>query len=317
MAGAIEALFTAPEPMGETHALLVVHRGVLVAERYGPAHDERSELVSWSTAKSMTHALVGSLVRDGKLDVAAPAPVPAWQAPGDPRRAITTDHLLRMCDGLDFTEDYVDERVSHVIEMLFRAGKGDVAGYAEARPLAHPPGSVWNYSSGTSNIVSAIVGRAVGGGAEGMLSFMRRELFDRIGMVSATPRFDAAGTFIGSSFVFATARDFARFGLLYLRDGLWEGERLLPEGWVDYARTPTAVSKGEYGAHWWLALDGSGIFHASGYRGQYIALDARRDLVVVRLGGSTPAQRGNVLRALAGVVRSFPERQSSQARTRD
>ena len=102
------------------------------------------------------------------------------------------------------------------------------------------------------------------------------------------------------------ARDFARFGLLYLRDGLWEGERVLPEGWVDHARTPTPPSNGEYGAHWWLALDGSGIFHASGYRGQYIAVDPGRDLVLVRLGNSTPEQRGHVLRSLAEIVRSFP-----------
>jgi CubicO group peptidase (beta-lactamase class C family) len=222
-----------------------------------------------------------------------------------------------MCDGLDFAENYVDERASDVIDMLFQSGKADVAGFAEARPLAHRPGTVWNYSSGTSNVVSAIAGREVSGGAEGMLAFMRRELFDRLGMASAKPRFDEAGTFIGSSYVFARARDFARFGLLYLRDGVWEGERLLPEGWVDYARTPVAVSDGRYGAHWWLALDGSGIFHASGYRGQYVAIDPRRDLVVARLGNSTPAQRVNVLRALAELVRAFSDAQASQARTRD
>ena len=307
MARALEALFGPPHRTGQTHALLVVHRGVLVVERYGPEHDPTSELISWSTAKSVTHALVGILVREGRLDVAVPALVPAWQSPGDPRREITTDQLLRMCDGLEFSEDYVDERVSHVIDMLFHAGKNDVAGYAEARPLAHEPGRVWNYSSGSSNIVSAIVGRLVGGGADGMLAFMRRELFDPTGMASARPRFDAAGTFIGSSFVFARARDFARFGLLYLRDGVWDGARILPEGWVDYARTPTEVSRGEYGAHWWLALDGSGIFHASGYNGQYVAIDPRRDLLVVRLGASTTDQRGQVLRALAELVRSFPE----------
>ncbi len=125
-------------------------------------------------------------------------------------------------------------------------------------------------------------------------------------MKSATLRFDDAGTWIASSFVFATARDFARFGTLYLRDGVWEGGRVLPMGWVDYARTETPASSGWYGAHWWRSLDGSGRFHASGYRGQYIVVDPARDLVLVRLGGSEPEQRPNVKRLLLEVVESFP-----------
>ncbi len=294
------------ETTGETHAVVVVHRGVLVAERYGPEHGPDVPGCSWSMAKSITHALVGIAVRDGALDVDAPAAVPAWQGDGDPRRTITLEHMLRMCDGLDFVEVYVDEGISHVIDMLFREGKDDVAGYAESRSLAHEPGKVWNYSSGTTNIITAVLDRSVGGGRDGMLEFMRRELFDRIGMGTAEPRFDAAGTFIGSSFVFATPRDFARFGLLYLRDGLWNGERVLPEGWVDHGRRLTAPSAGEYGAHWWLAMNGSGIFNASGYNGQYIIIDPSRDLVVVRLGASTPEQRVHVVGALAELVRAFP-----------
>jgi CubicO group peptidase (beta-lactamase class C family) len=180
-----------------------------------------------------------------------------------------------------------------------------VAGYAEARPLAHEPGTFWNYSSGTSNVVSAILGRALGGRAP-VDAFLHGRLFDPIGMKSAAPRFDAAGTFIASSFVFATARDFARFGLLYLRDGIWDGARVLPPGWVDHARTPTPASFGQYGGHWWLATDGSGIFHGSGFRGQYIAVDPTRDLVLVRSGDSTPEQRGQVLRSLRRAVECFP-----------
>ena len=303
-----ERVFAEPdcEATGETHALLVVQRGAIVAERYATGVDADQTLISWSMAKSILHALVGILVRDGKLDVHASAPVPAWQETGDPRRAITLDQLLRMVDGLDFFEDYVDGQLSHVIDMLFQTGRDDVAAYAEARPLAHPPGTLWNYSSGTRNIVAAIAGRAVGGGEAGMRAFMQRELFDRLGMRSAKPRFDAAGTFIGSSYVFATARDFARFGLLYLRDGVWEDGRILPEGWVAEARRATPASAGEYGAHWWLALDGSGIYNASGYRGQYIVVDPSRDLVLVRLGGSTPEQRVDVVHGLAEIVRCFP-----------
>jgi CubicO group peptidase (beta-lactamase class C family) len=213
-----------------------------------------------------------------------------------------------MVDGLGFVEDYVESPIdaSNVIEMLFGSGKNDVAAYAEACPLLHEPGSVWSYSSGTANIVAALAGRAVPGGAQEMAAFMRRELFDRIGMSSAAPRFDPAGHFIGSSFVFATARDFARFGLLYLRDGIWEGRRILPPGWVDHGRKVTPASKGEYGAHWWLATDGSGIWNASGYNGQYIVIDPSRDLLVVRLGASSPEEKGEVVRALARLIQTFP-----------
>ena len=295
-----------PGSHGETLALLVVHRGRLVLERYAPGKGPGDTFVSWSMAKSILHALVGVLVGEGRLEPLAPAPVPAWSAPGDPRREIQLEHLLRQVDGLDFVEVYEDGQRSDVVDMLFRAGKDDVAAFAEARPLAHAPGSVWNYSSGTSNIVSAIVGRTVGGGSVGMEAFMRQALFDAIGMKSATARFDAAGTFIGSSYVFATARDFARFGLLYLRDGVWDGRRVLPPGWVDHARRETPQSAGWYGAHWWLALHDPGIFTATGFNGQYVAVAPARDLVLVRLGISSPLQRPNVIRDLREIVESFP-----------
>lgn len=291
---------------GETLALLAVQGGRVVAERYAPGNDSATTFISWSMAKSITHALVGVLVGRGRLDPGAPAPVPRWQAPADPRAAITLEHLLRQVDGLDFVEVYEDGQRSDVIDMLFKQGKDDVAAFAESRRLAHRPGSVWNYSSGTSNIVAAIVGRAVGGGREGMQAFLHEALFDPLGMRSATVRFDAAGTFIGSSYVFATARDFARFGLLYLRDGIWAGRRILPEGWVDHARTPTPASDGQYGAHWWLAGHDPGIFAANGFNGQYVVVVPERDLVVVRLGVSTPEQRVPIVLGLRRLIEAFP-----------
>jgi CubicO group peptidase (beta-lactamase class C family) len=296
----------APESHGETLALVAIHRGRLVFERYAAGRGAADTFPSWSMAKSITHAAIGILLGEGRLALEAPAPIAAWQGDGDPRREITLEHLLRMVDGLDFTEVYEATGRSDVIEMLFGTGKGDVAGYTIARPLAHPPGRYWNYSSGTSNVVSAIAGAAVGGGREGMEAFLRHALFDPIGMRSAQPRFDAAGTFIGSSFVFATARDFARFGLLALRDGVWDGKRVLPAGWIDHARTPTPESFGQYGAHWWLALDGTQIFTANGFQGQYIVVDPERDLVLVRLGVSTPTQRAAVIRDLRSIVGAFP-----------
>ena len=291
---------------GETHALAVIWRGRLVLERYGGEHGPESALISWSVAKSILHSLVGLLVRDGKLAPRTRADVQDWRAPGDPRAAITLDALLRMSSGLAWCEDYVDAGKSDVIEMLFGRGKDDVAAFAAESALAHPPDTVWCYSSGTSNLVSSIAGRALGGGEAAVWSFLRRELFERIGMRSATARFDAAGTWIGSSFVFATARDFARFGLLQLRDGIWDGERVLPAGWVDYARTATPGSNGEYGAHWWLPLEGDGIFSANGYQGQYVYVAPAHDVVAVRLGASTSDQQPLVKAWLAELVRRFP-----------
>ncbi|MEZ5946488.1 MAG: serine hydrolase [Hyphomonas sp.] len=300
----------APADMGETHAFLAVQGGKIVAERYWRDFTHESTFPSWSEAKSITQALVGILVRDGKIDIHAPADVPEWSAPGDPRGAITLDQLLRMSSGMKFAEDYVDAGVSDVIEMLFGSGSTDVAHFAASLPLAHEPDTVWNYSSGTSNIVSRCAARALGVSGDDFRDFMFRELFDPLGMTSPLPKFDAAGTFIGSSFCYCTARDFARFGLLYLRDGIWDGQRILPEGWVDYSRTPTpAVPETEalgYGAHWWLGMAGPGSFSCNGYEGQYTVLVPEKDLILVRHGKSPIEQKEVVQAWMADVARCFP-----------
>jgi CubicO group peptidase (beta-lactamase class C family) len=260
-------------------------------------------------AKSVTHALAGLLVLDGKLDLHAPADVPEWRSAGDPRGAVTLDQLLRMSSGLKFTEAYVPGEPSDVIEMLFGTGQADTAAFAASFPLAHPPDDFFSYSSGTTNIVSRCLARALGGSGAAFEAFMRERLFDPLGMTSATARFDAAGTFIGSSFVFATARDFARFGQLYRQDGVWEGRRLLPEGWVRYARTPTFQQEGcidgPYGAHWWLDLAGPGSFSANGYEGQYIVVSPHRDLVLVRHGVTPEADQPLVQAWLAELATLF------------
>ena len=283
----------APEALGETHAFLAVQSGQIVAERYWRDHTETDTYPSWSKAKSITHALIGILVRAGKIDIHAPADVPEWQGADDPRREITLDQLLRMSSGLKFAEDYVDAGVSDVIEMLFGAGADDVAAHAANFPLEHTPNSHWSYSSGTTNIVARCAARALAEHGEAFRAFMFRELFTPLGMTSPLPKFDAAGTFIGSSFCYCTARDFARFGLLYMRDGIWNGQRILPEGWVDYARSPTPTPPDEpldYGAHWWLGLCGPGSFSANGYQGQFTVLIPSHDLILVRHGNSTIEQ---------------------------
>lgn len=295
--------------LGETHALLIVQQGRIVVEHYGRGHTADNAMPSWSKAKSITQALIGILVRNGRLDIHTPAPVSEWQTPGDPRQEITTDQLLRMSSGLAFREEYDPSHPSDVIEMLFGEGQSDMAGFAARFALAHPPGSCWSYSSGTSNIVARIAGQAVGGGAAEFKTFMQRELFEPLGMKSPVPEFDAAGTFIGSSFCNATARDFARFGLLYLRDGVWENARILPEGWLDYSRTATPqppdpeASLG-YGAHWWLGLAGPHSFSANGYEGQYTVIVPDLDLVLVRHGKSEP-QKDAVQAWIGNVVDCF------------
>lgn len=293
-----------------TYAVVVIHRGRLVAERYAghlehfDAPDEpigpTTPLLSWSMAKSMLHALVGMLVAEGRLDPEAPADVPLWQVdPDDPRRHITLGQLLAMRDGLDFLEDYVDGDRSDVINMLFGDGRDDVATFAADRPLAAPPGERFNYSSGTTNVISGIVARLLGPG-EPYEAFLQERLFDAIDLPSARATFDPAGTFIASSFVYATARDFARFGLLYLRDGVWDGRRLLPEGWVDTARRQLSTDPENgngYGWQWWVRAgdEHHGTFWAQGYEGQSIVVCPGLDLVLVRLG-KTPAERSIPLR---------------------
>jgi CubicO group peptidase (beta-lactamase class C family) len=291
----VDELFEDTDRYGTTYGVAVVQGGRLLLERYGGAlpHLDRppepvgptTPLLSWSMAKSVLHATVGVLVGEGRLALDEPPGVPGWT---DERRTITLDQLLQMRDGLQWAEDYVDAGVSDVIEMLFGSGQDDVAAYAEARPLAHPPGRVFNYSSGTSNIVAATLGRTVGTG-EAVREFVLDRVLRPIGMGSADPRLDAAGTFVGSSYVYATVQDWARFGTLHLRDGVWDGRRILPEGWVDHGRRvrsedPTDGSL--YGAHWWidqLDLD-RGTFRASGYEGQAVAVCPALDAVAVRLG---------------------------------
>ena len=298
-------------------ALVAVHRGRIVAEAYGPDITEDSTLISWSMGKSITQAMAGLLTLDGALDVDHPAAVPRWA--DDDRSTITTRDLLRMTSGLEFVEDYVDDQVSHVIEMLFGSGKADVAAFAESFPLIHMPGTRFNYSSGTTNIVSALCGRLIAGAdgspaaqsdAAAVEGYLSERLFGPLGMTSAVPKFDDAGTFIGSSFVYATARDFARFGYLYLRDGVWEDQRLLPEGWVDAARTPIEPDVHEvrwYGEHWWLWDDTTAAFACQGYEGQFIVVVPSRDLVVVRLGTTDISRNPDVRAWIAEIIECFPE----------
>jgi len=263
-------------------------------------------------SKSVMNALVGVLVREGRLRVDAPAPIPEWQRTGDPRARITIGHLLQMRSGLAFEENEASPR-SDVMRMLF--GTGDIARFVTSRGVAFAPGTHWQYSNAGTNIIAAAI-RSVLRDPETYLTFPRRELFDPLGMSSAVLETDAAGTFIGSSYLYATARDWARFGTLYLRDGVWNGTRILPEGWVEYTRTPSpADGSSRYGAHFWLEIppEYAGVdprlpvpaLHAVGHEGQFVTIVPSRDLVIVRLGRTRHPQAWDHARFVRDVLISL------------
>lgn len=315
LAQLLDRAFSEPEPddLERTNAVVIVQHGAIVAERYRPGVAPDRAFISWSMAKSITNCLIGILVRDGKLDVSRPMPVKEWSA-GDPRRRITIDQMLRMVDGLRFREAehlgdgsvrYYPADESDVIPMLFGAGKDDVAAFAATLPYLAEPEARWNYNSGASNLLARLVRETLGIEEAGMRAFMQRELFERIGMASADPHFDAAGNFIGSSTCYCSARDFARFGYLYLRDGIWDGARILPAGWVDYSRTPSPQSDGIYGAHFWVVPGSLGLFYCSGAFGQRILISPKLDLVVVRLGVTAPEKVAAVVRYCKELVDVF------------
>jgi CubicO group peptidase (beta-lactamase class C family) len=311
----VDGAFTEPNPKRRrrTRALLVVRDGEIIAERYAAGFSETTPLAGWSMTKSVLNALVGILVGERRLSLNDRALVPEWQPP-DPRAGITLEDLLRMRSGLKFSEVYSDFS-SDVIEMLFN--RPDAAAYAAAQPLAVASGSLWSYASGTTNILSAIVRRVVGDAD--YLEWPRRVLFEPLGMTSAILEPDASGTFVASSFMLATARDWARFGQLFAQDGVWNGTRILPEGWVAFSTTPTPQSlHGNYGAHWWLAVPadmGGGTpssrripadaFFAIGHEAQLLTVIPSLRLVIVRLGLSIHIEAWNHPAFLAELIEAL------------
>ena len=303
----IDAAFLEKDPGNpiRTRAVVIVYDGQIIAERYAPGISAETALPGWSMTKSVTSALVGILVKQGKLSIYNPVQIAAWSDTDDPRRNITLDQLLRMSSGLAF-----DERSGPVLSdlniMLLRSQ--DSSGYAINKELRYDPGSRWHYSSGTTNIISRIIRDSLGDSIADYHNFPRKVLFNKIGMTSAIMEVDASDTFVGSSLMYATARDWARFGLLYLHDGVWEGEQILPSDWVHYSRAPSPTAlDGQYGAHFWTnGLSGSDVperplkslpadtYYAHGFEGQYIVIIPSRKLVVVRLGQTISSKTWNI-----------------------
>jgi CubicO group peptidase (beta-lactamase class C family) len=313
-------------PYHWTKVVVVMKDGQVVAERYAPGYGIETPLHGWSATKSVTSALIGILVCEGRLSVDEPAPVPAWSDRSDPRHAITIDELLRQTSGIALDETNSGFDPSTRMQFIER----DMAGFAQSVGLEAPPGQRWAYTDGNYILLSRVIRDAVGGHAADVLRFARRELFEPLGMRNVTLQFDATGTPVGAIYLLATARDWARFGLLYLNDGMVGGRRILPEGWVRYSSSQTLATG--YGAGFWTNLvDGDvpewGVpwgmphaprdtFFARGAMGQYVVVIPSEGLVITRFGLSHV--RGDDIEYMdhfvAAVVAALHERSAAAGR---
>ena len=308
-----------PKPTRRTRAVVILHQGKVIAERYDEGITAKTRLPGWSLTKSVFNALLGSMQLKGMIgDMNDPVPINAWQSNGnDPRAAITYDNLLRMRSGLEFDENYANP-LSDVVQMLFV--EPAAAGFAVAKPLINPPGTEFSYSSGATNILSAAILNQ--SGTRGIYQKRPTDLLFRpLGINSAVIETDQDGYFIASTFMHATARDWAKIGQLFLQDGVWDGERILPKGWVDYSISPApADPNGIYGAHWWRDLPGANnddannktpqvpkdAFFALGHDGQSISVIPSKELVVVRLGLTRDRDAFDLRGFIANLSQLFP-----------
>jgi len=326
LATALDRAFAEPEqpPHRHTRAVVVVKDGHIVAERYADGFGIDTPILGFSSTKSVISALTGILVRKGALSLDKPVPVAAWQGAGNPHGAITVDHLLRHTAGLAIgssLEASLGAAFEPVNRMKFM--ESDMAGYAESIPLVTPPGSVWNYNDGNFIVLSHLIRNAAGGKAADVVRFARQELFAPLGMRNVTIEFDASGNPEGSSQMLASARDWARFGMLYLNDGMVGGKRILPEGWVNYSASPTKNAWVGYGAGFWTNRGDSfgatyrvehgwprDAFFAKGTIGQYVIIIPSEKLVIVRLGRSPnwPPEVDGVFELVRDVVAATGDR---------
>ncbi len=266
-----------------TRSVLVIYKDKIIAEKYDTGFNKDSKILGWSMTKSITSALFGILQKQGKIDINKPAPIDEWA--NDERAKITTANLLNMNSGLEWEEKY--DKICDATKMLFQ--DADMSQAQLKKPAQFKPNSHWNYSSGTTNMLSGILRRQFKTHQE-YLDFWYSALIDKIGMSSMLVETDMAGNYVGSSYGWATTRDWSKFGLLYLHKGSWNGEQILDESWVKFTATPTNTSNGNYGAHFWLNAGGKfpdvpkDMFYCSGFQGQMIAIFPSQDLVIVRLG---------------------------------
>ena len=301
----------------DTRAVIVVYEGKIIAERYADGFNDQSRFLSWSASKNITSALIGTMVTDGLLELNAPAPVPEWSADDDPRRNIHLHHVLTMSTGLKFEEPYLPN--SDSTNMLFHEeGMGK---FAASKSLGYEPGSKWAYSSGTTNILSRILHDRAGGSLKSVHDYSWRRFFEPVGMTSAIFEPDTYGSFVGSSYFYASARDWARFGLLFLNEGRVGDQQILSKEWVKYSRTPVAPSHGMYGAQFWLNIGDPEIdrkplmpdapkdmYLASGYNAQWTAIVPSKKAVVVRMGWTTLGATFDANKHISGILKALPDK---------
>ncbi len=300
---AVAMAFAHPETQ-KTRTLLILYKGHLIAERYIDGFDKDTPILGWSMTKSVLATCYGILEHQGKLEMDWPAPIPEWK--DDERKDITLNHLLRMQSGLEWDEDY--SSISDVTRMLFL--DSDMTKAQKEKKAIAKPTEVWNYSSGTTNLLSGIL-RQQFRSHQAYLDFPYSALIDKIGMYSMVLEADIAGNYVGSSYAWASTRDWARFGQLYLDRGNWNGEQLFDSSWVDYITTPTINSNGTYGAHFWLNTEGKypdvpkDLFSCNGFEGQYVFMIPSKDLVVVRTGLAEEPEF-DVNGVLSNIVKAVP-----------
>ncbi|MBO9200191.1 MULTISPECIES: serine hydrolase domain-containing protein [Niastella] len=307
---AVDNAMQMPSKKGDpayTRAFLVVYDGKIVGERYAPGFNKKSVMIGWSMTKSLTSAIIGVLVKAGKLDPNSPAPVPEWQHTN--KEKITLKNLLQQSSGLDYTENY--NSPSEATNMLFK--RADMGGFTAKLPLKYEPGTIFNYSSGNANILGRIIRQTVGDSI--YAAFPYNALFHKINMYSLVLEPDASGTYVASSYSYASARDFARFGLLYYNNGVWNGEQLLPVNWVKETVQPAPANKQlRYGYQFWLnGLDDkdpnkrwfpdapADMYFADGYGGQNIFIIPSKKLIIVRLGVRTVDENKYLKEVIAAI----------------
>jgi CubicO group peptidase (beta-lactamase class C family) len=324
LARAVDALFTA-EGIGETRAVVVMHGGEVVAERYAEGYGRQTRFLGWSMSKTVTAVMIGMLVSDGRLHLDRSPPIPRWQRAGDPRGEITLRQLLQMRSGLQHEEKADPVYTSAEVRMMFLDGRDDQSSWAEAQPLEHEPGRQFEYSTPTAAILSDVVARVVapdGNAAQrqqAVSEFLHSRVSVPLRMPSLTAEYDRAGTMMGGSMVWADARDWARFGEFLRHKGSVRGAQIVPRGWIEFMTAPSPRAP-DYGAMTWLNRDSGGdrevlfpeqgpksLFAAVGHLGQYVLVSPEQKLTVVRLGKTDEPDRDALVDALAKIVALYPE----------
>lgn len=301
-AAVVNAFDKKGEKKKRTRSVVVLYKGQLIAEKYADGFNKSSRILGWSMTKSLTSTYFGILQKQGKIDIMKLAPIEEWA--NDKRKNITINDLLHMNSGLEWEEDY--GKISDVTKMLFQ--DEDMTKLQAEKPSKYKPNSHWYYSSGTTNLLSGIL-RKLFKTHQQYLDFWYSSLIDKIGMNSALIETDMAGNFVGSSYGWATTRDWAKFGLLYLQKGNWNGEQLFDENWAKYVATPTNTSNGHYGAQFWLNASGyfpdvpRDMYYCSGYQGQMVAIIPSQDMVIVRMGLSEEFDFNAFMRNLIGSLK--------------